>query len=174
MNRQILFPILLSAACLLCACAPTPSASDPDSGSQPQVSTSQPQTNAESPTYTQEDVQAAFARSSSAENAAILDCVVAEDGACDLMGVVQYVRTEDPETCWLGFVSLDGIVYSAGPRVRPADDDSLTYHGDGTVSMNLLQEDTGEIYPYQLTFQRTDSGVHYKAEEGLGEDSETP
>lgn len=68
------------------------------------------------------DVQAAFARSDASENTTLLDCVVAEDQAYGLMGVIQYLEvdvvqpldSEEPATCWLGFVTTDGMVYSAG------------------------------------------------------------
>lgn len=174
MRMRLLLPALLTAACLLCACAPAepaPSSAGSGRSSQPQASTSQPQndTSQEEPTYTETDVQAAFARSDAAENATLLSCVVAEDQAHNLMGVVQYLNSEDPETCWLGFVSTDGIVHSAGPQAQPADDDSLTYLGNGVISMNIIQEETGEPYQYKLSFSKNGTEIAYRAWESLSQ-----
>lgn len=174
MRMRLLLPALLTAACLLCACAPAepaPSSAGSGRSSQPQASTSQPQndTSQEEPTYTETDVQAAFARSDAAENATLLSCVVAEDQAHNLMGVVQYLNFEDPETCWLGFVSTDGIVHSAGPQAQPADDDSLTYLGNGVISMNIIQKETGEPYQYKLSFSKNGTEIAYRAWESLSQ-----
>lgn len=164
MKKRLIFPAVLIAVLLLCACetADTPPSSiNSGSYSSPESSTSQLHANTSQKeiTYTETDVQEAFARSDAAPNTTILDCVVAEDQAMNLMGVVQYLDSRDPKTCWLGFVTIDGFVYSTGPQAKPADDDSLTYLGDGTASMNMIQEDTGETYLYKLTISRTDSGV---------------
>ena len=158
--------IIVVLAAVVCVGLTACLSSNPQPGAEGNSSlsnadTSQPQTDSlpENRTYTEADVQAAFARSDKAPNATILDCVVAEDQAMNLMGVVQYLDSRDPKTCWLGFVTIDGFVYSTGPQAKPADDDSLTYLGDGTASMNMIQEDTGETYLYKLTISRTDSGV---------------
>lgn len=174
MKMRLLLPALLTAACLLCACAPAepaPSSAGSGSSSPPQASTSQPQadTSQEKTTYTETDVQAAFARSDAAENVTLLGCVVAEDQAHNLMGVVQYLDSEDPETCWLGFVCTDGIVHSAGPQAQPADDDSLTYLGNGVISMNIIQEETGEPYQYKLSFSKNGTEIAYRAWESLSQ-----
>lgn len=174
MKMRLLLPALLTAACLLCACAPTepaPSSAGSGSSSLPQASTSQSQadTSQEKATYTETDVQAAFARSDAAESATLLDCVVAEDQAHNLMGVVQYLNSEDPETCWLGFVTTDGLVHSAGPQTQPAYDDSLTYLGNGVISMNIIQEETGEPYQYKLSFRKNGIETAYRAWESLSQ-----
>lgn len=173
MKMRLLLPALLTAACLLCACAPAEPASSSSGSSEPNASTSQPQadTSQEKTTYTETDVQAAFARSNEAESASLLGCVVAEDQAYGLMGVVQYLDSEGPETCWLGFVSTDGSVYSAGPQAQPANDDSLTYLGNGVISMNIIQEETGEPYQYKLSFSKNGIDIAYQAWESL---SQTP
>lgn len=173
MKMRLLLSALLTAACLLCACAPAELVPSSSGSSQPNASTSQPQadTPQEKTTYTETDVQAAFARSDAAENVTLLGCVVAEDQAHNLMGVVQYLDSEDPETCWLGFVSTDGIVHSAGPQAQPADDDSLTYLGNGVISMNIIQEETGEPYQYKLSFSKNGTEIAYRAWESL---SQTP
>lgn len=173
MKMRLLLPALLTASCLLCACAPAEPVPSSSGSSQPNASTSQPQadTPQEKTTYTETDVQAAFARSDAAENVTLLGCVVAEDQAHNLMGVVQYLDSEDPETCWLGFVSTDGIVHSAGPQAQPADDDSLTYLGNGVISMNIIQEETGEPYQYKLSFSKNGTEIAYRAWESL---SQTP
>lgn len=173
--RRIL-PALLTVVCLLCACAPTepaPSSAGSDNASQPDVSTSQPQSDAsqEETTYTETDVQAAFVRSDSAQNSTILDCVVAEDQAYELMGVVQYITPDHPDFCMLGFVSLNGVVQSTGPQATPADDDSLTYLGNGVISMNIIQEETGEPHQYKLSFSRNGTEIAYRAWDSL---SQTP
>lgn len=175
MKLQRILPALLTAAWLLCACAPSepaPSSAGSDSGSQPDVSISQPQddTSQDETTYTETDVQSAFLGSSVAKNTTILDCVVAEDQAYDLMGVVQYLTPDHPDSCMLGFVSLNGTVQSAGPQAQPADGDSLTYLGDGTASMNMIQEETGETYLHKLTFSKTDSGTCYTAWDSLSQE----
>lgn len=158
MKRQLILPALLTAAYLLCACTSTEPASFSSGSSQSDASNSCQETN-----YTEGDVQAAFERSNSAENATILDCVVAEDQAYELMGVVQYLDSEAPETCWLGFVTSDGSVYSAGPKVQPADDDSLTYLGNGTVSMNVIPEEIGKTELYKLSYQKDGTDITYTA-----------
>lgn len=185
---RLLLPALLTAACLLCACAPVepaPSSASSGSSSPPQASTSQPKNDAsqEEATYTEADVQAAFNRSSEAENAIILDCVVAEDQAYDLMGVVQYLNSEEPETCWLGFVSTDGIVHSAGPQAQPADDDSLTYLGDGVVSFHLyvvsdvkgeagVTDQHSEMQLYKLSYRKDGTDITFTALGSGGEETE--
>ncbi|MCI7302442.1 MAG: hypothetical protein SO434_06160 [Eubacteriales bacterium] len=163
MKKRLIFHAVLIAVLLLCACetADTPPSSiNSGSSSSPESSNLQlhVDTSQEEITYTETDVQEAFARSDAAPNATILDCVVAEDQTMNLMGVVQFLDSEHPKTCWMGFVTTDGFVYSAGPQAKPADDDSLTYLGDGTVSMNMIQEETGETYLFKLTISRTDSG----------------
>lgn len=163
----ILMVILAVMVCIgLTAClSSNPQPGAEGNSSLPNAGTSQPQTDPlpGTTTYTEADVQAAFVRWDEAqywdENSTILDCVVAEDQAVDLMGVVQYLNPEHPQACMLGFVTTDGVVNSAGPQAKPADDDSLTYLGNGTASMNIIDEETGETYLYKLTFSRTDSGT---------------
>ena len=116
-----MFPTLLAAAWLLCACTSmitSPSSSNLGSSALSNASISHPQSNAfqKEITYTETDVQAAFVGSDSAPNGTSLDCVVAEDQVVNLMGVVHFLDSEHPKTCWLGFVTTDGIVYSAGPK----------------------------------------------------------
>lgn len=84
MKIRLIFPALLTAVLLLCACetADTPPSSlNAGSSSSPESSTSQlyADTSQKEITYTETDVQAAFARSDAAPDATILDCVVAED-----------------------------------------------------------------------------------------------
>lgn len=171
---RLLLPALLTAACLLCACAPAepaPSSAGSGNSSQPRASTSQSQadTSQEKTTYTETDVQAAFARSDAAENATLLGCVVAEDQAHNLMGVVQYLPPDKP-FCVLGFVTRDGVVYNnISPQVRPANDDSLTYLGNGVVSMNMIQEETGEPYQYKLSFSKNGIEIAYQAWDSLSQ-----
>lgn len=184
MKTRLFFPALLAAACLLCACAPTdpaPSSSGPVS--EASTSQSQTDTSQEETTYTEEDVQAAFNRSDAAQNATILDCVVAEDQAYELMGVVQYLTPDRPDFCMLGFVSLSGVVQSTGPQATPADDDSLTYLGDGIVSLNIfvtktLEEQDGGTYQrmdmetYKLSYQKDGITITFKALGNDGEETE--
>ena len=89
------------------------------------------------------------------------------------MGVVQYLTPDHPDSCMLGFVSLDGTVQSAGPQVTPVDDDSLTYLGDGVISFNIstmqtLEDQEGGTYqewdmePYKLSYQKDGLTVTFK------------
>lgn len=176
MKLRRILPALLTAAWLLCACAPSdpaPSSAGSDNSTPPAVSTSQPQvdTSQDETTYTETDVQAAFNRSDSAQNSTILDCVVADDQAYELIGVVQYLTPDYPDSCMLGFVSLNGVVQSSGPQATPADDDSLTYLGNGVVSMNMIQEESGEPYQYKLSFSRNGTEIAYRSWDSL---SQTP
>ena len=90
---------------------------------------------ADTSTVTRAEVEALF--SAEYPDAAILDSVVAYDGAYELLGVVLY--QEDPDSQKLAFVKSGGWCHPAGvgdrnSPVSPAEDAELTYLGDGSVS----------------------------------------
>lgn len=174
MKMRLILPALLTAACL-CAC--TPAAPGNGSGSvisSGSVSGSQSQTDVsqEKTTYTEADVQAAFQASDRAKNASILDCVVAEDQAYELMGVVQYLSSDQPDFCMVAFVALDGTVYASGPQAQPAYDNSLTYLGDGAVSFQILTDASEQSQLYQLTFHKDGTKVTFTAVDNEGGETE--
>ena len=90
------------------------------------------------------------------------------------MGAVQYLSPDHPEACMIGFVSLDEFVFAAGPQAYPADDNSFTYLGDGTISMNMIQEGASDTYLYKLTFRRNGSDISYKAWSSLYQEETAP
>ena len=90
---------------------------------------------ADTSNVTTEDVEAIFA--AEYPDAAVLDSVVAYDGAYELFGVVLY--QEDPDSQKLAFLKSGGWCHPAGvgdqnSPVSPAEDAELTYLGDGSVS----------------------------------------
>ncbi|HHT01707.1 MAG TPA: hypothetical protein GXZ96_03335 [Firmicutes bacterium] len=115
-------------------------------------------------TFTKEQVRFIFNNEKENSNRTITDCVVAEDRAYGLTGVVQFTK-EDGNACYLAFVK-DTWSYPIGldadNRHVIADDSVLTYLGNGIVTL-LLKDLLNEIvYDYTVAYSCNDSETNFR------------
>lgn len=165
MKKRSVLPALLAAVCLLASCTSASSQSSSGSSSLPEASASQSQ----AVSYTEEDVKNQFLTQTDGQANTIVDCVVAEDQAYDLMGVVQYVNEDRPNMCRIGFLSQDGILQPMGLYALPADDGSLTYLGNGQISVSLIQPDSGVTYQCKVTFSEENGDTSFQVWDSLSQ-----
>ena len=95
-----------------------------------------------------------FYKDAAYQNCTVTDCVIAEDGAFGLTGVVLYTNdTGNP--CCLAFVH-DTWCYPLGladdNTAAIAEDSVLTYLGNGTVTLSLVERKNTAIYDYIVTY----------------------
>ena len=107
------------------------------------------------------DVEAIFV--SEKPGAAILDSVLAYDGAYGTIGVVLY--TEDPYSQHLAYVMEEGWCYPVGlgseeVPLTAVSDPQLTYLGNGTVTW--LCEQNGVPLRYNIDFSLTDGHAAFR------------
>ncbi len=109
-----------------------------------------------------DDVKNVFLNDKNYEGCEITDCVLVNDNAYGLTGVIQYTD-EDGNPSWLAFVR-DGIAYPVGldanNTLKIASDSVLTYIGNGTVALTLEDPGTGEIYDYTMTYTYDEATNH--------------
>lgn len=101
------------------------------------------------PQWTEEELLTAFYQYTEIEPK-VVDCVVFEESACNVVGVVQYVQ-EDEDGCWFDFVKGDGTLRSTGSEASPAGEDTLTCVGVDTVQCKLLDENN-EVFVCEVTY----------------------
>ncbi len=87
---------------------------------------------------------------------AVQDCVLAEDGAYDLVGVVLYAR-QDGFTHF-AFVQADGHWQTAGIGAALVEESNLEYLGNGAVKTVLLDEKKGVASLYTLEYSNDGKG----------------
>lgn len=80
----------------------------------------------------------------------VIDCVIFEESACNVAGVVQYTQ-EGEEGCWFDFVKGDGVPRSTGSESSPAGEDTLVCTDMDTVQCKLLDEN-GEVFTCEVTY----------------------
>lgn len=80
----------------------------------------------------------------------VIDCVVLESSACDVVGVVQYIQDEEPG-CWFDFINSQGVPRTGGVTATPAGEDTLICAGVDTVQCRLLDEN-GEEFICEVTY----------------------
>ena len=153
------FSMLLLLCALLTGCGQAETAETPEvAPTPPSVEETAP------PTET--DVLDFFAADPYYENYEVTDCVLADDGACDLIGVVQYTNEEE-NPCYYAFVDSDGFCIPVGigavGELEIAPGSQLAYLGNGTVSFSV-QETTpgGKLLDYEIEFSRLEDGVNFK------------
>ena len=88
----------------------------------------------------------------------VIDCVVLESSACDIVGVVQY--TQEGETgCWFDFLDSQGTPRSTGSEASPAGEDTLICAGVDTVRCSLLDDNGEEFVCEVLYFEELDGNT---------------
>lgn len=86
--------------------------------------------------------------------------VLADDGAYDLAGVIQYLDIENHVQ--LAFVEWDGFCHLVGIAADgcyTALDGTLAYLGGGAVSLSLSEVSTGQILDYTVEFSKIEEGT---------------
>ncbi|MFY9174878.1 MAG: hypothetical protein WAO24_06000 [Peptococcia bacterium] len=113
---------------------------------------------------TKEQVIQIFMNEKDNSNCVITDCVVAEDMAYGLTGVVQYTD-ESGNPCYLAFVK-DPWSYPVGLDAENicviADDSILTYQGNGIVTLSLKNPEMDVIYDYTVEYSRNNTDTNFK------------
>lgn len=111
-----------------------------------------------------EQVMQNFTNEKDNSNRVITDCVVAEDMAYGLTGVVQYTD-ENGNVCNLAFVK-DTWSYPIGLDAENlyiiADDSVLTYQGNGIVTLSLKNPENDAIYDYTVEYSCNDTDTIFK------------
>lgn len=112
---------------------------------------------------TKEQIMQIFMNEKRNSNCIITDCVVAEDMAYGLTGVVQYTN-EDGNPCYLAFVK-DTWSYPIGLDAENqfviADDSVLTYQGNGIVTLSLKDPKNNVIYDYTVEYSSNDTDTNF-------------
>jgi len=105
--------------------------------------------------YTEEDLLRSFSESEYAKGCTATGCVLADDAAYGLMGVVQYTD-ETGNPCNLSFINQEGygmpIGLDADGRMAIASDSVLTYIGNGTVTLSLCNPEESKQYDYSVEY----------------------
>lgn len=92
----------------------------------------------------------------------VQDCVLVDDGAYGLVGVVQYTR-QDGFTHF-AFVQADGLWQTAGIEATPSGETPLEYLGDGVVGLVLFDSEKGASSYFTLEYTNDGEGnVHFVA-----------
>ncbi|MBQ2887937.1 MAG: hypothetical protein IJE29_03320, partial [Firmicutes bacterium] len=107
--------------------------------------------------WTERDVRQLFA-DKQANDESIIECVVADDGAYERVGVVLFAK-EDDEVSYLGFMNDEGYYAVCGTYAKLADEPELTYLGDGVVTFGV-QTDEGKPYLVKVSYSRSDDGLY--------------
>ena len=106
--------------------------------------------------WTEQDVRQLFA-GRQAYDESIIECVVADDGAYERVGVVLFAKEND-EVTYLGFMDAEGFYAVCGTYAKLADKPNLTYLGDGAVTFGV-QTDEGKPYLIKASYSRSDDGM---------------
>lgn len=101
------------------------------------------------PRWTEQELLTAFYQYAEL-GTVVIDCVVFEESACDMVGVVQYTL-EDESSCWFDFIDSRGVPRSTGTEAAPAGEDTLVCTGVDTVQCRLLEEN-GEEFICEVTY----------------------
>ena len=116
--------------------------------------------------YTEDDIIRYFKGFSYSQNCVATDCVLTRDNAYGLIGIVQYTD-ENGNPCNLSFVKDSSFGYPLGldadGRMTIADDSALSYEGNGTVTLILHENETGQSYEYTVgySYLEENSETHF-------------
>ncbi|MGI6013187.1 MAG: hypothetical protein ACOX7K_02730 [Oscillospiraceae bacterium] len=134
------------------------------------VNTAPPSAASQTKEWTREDVIALFQSHRDCPNYVVTDCVLTPDSAYGLIGVIQYTD-ENGNPCNLAFVEEDGFYHPVGLDAYNgsviADDSTLTYMGNGTVTLTLMRKNNGDRYDYTMKYSKDGNGVTFTAEDHL-------
>ena len=86
----------------------------------------------------------------------VQDCVLVDDGAYGLVGVVQYARQDN--FTHFAFVQADGLWQTAGIEAVPSGEAPLEYLGNGTVGLVLFDAEKGTSSYFRLEYSNDDKG----------------
>lgn len=147
MKKVCLFVIL---ALLLWGCsAPAAQTQQPEAPPMQETFFRESSADHQDPRWTQQELLTAFYQYAEA-GTVILDCVILEESACGIVGVVQYTLPEEGG-CWFDFIDPWGIPRSTGATQTPAGEDTLVCAGVDTVQCRLLDEN-GEAFVCEVTY----------------------
>ncbi len=125
---------------LLCGCA-----SAGDAAAAPAAQT--PVADADSANqWTVEKLQEVYSQHAR-EGSRVLECVIMEQSACEVAGVVQYTL-DDGITCRFDYIKTDGTLFRMGMEFRMDGEKTLQFAGEDRVSCELIREDGS---PYTAT-----------------------
>jgi len=88
----------------------------------------------------------------------VIDCVLLEESACGMAGVVQYI-TPGEAGCWFSFLGSDGIPRSAGVEEGTIIEDTLVCVGADTVQCRLLDANGAEYICEVTYYEEPDSNT---------------
>lgn len=99
-------------------------------------------------------------------NDSATDCVVADDAAYDLIGIVQF--TDDVgNPCNLAFVYKDGWSYPLGVVAEDGfsapEESALFYLGNGKVTLSFMENETQKIVDYTVGYSTNGSHTHFES-----------
>ena len=100
------------------------------------------------PQWTEQELLTAFYQYAEI-GTVVIDCVVLEKSACNIVGVVQYTQ-EDDTGCWFDFIRSDGIPGSTGTEAAPVED-TLICAGVDTVRCKVLDENS-EAFVLEVSY----------------------
>ncbi len=111
---------------------------------------------------TDEDILAYYAEQDATKDLKAVDCVLADDNAYDLAGVVQYGYNEDVP-CALMFVREGAVAYFCdslgGSQYEPPEDSVPTYPDDGEVTFSMFSTKTDKALNCWGTFSNEDGNI---------------
>lgn len=120
----------------------------------------------ENKTWTEEAVIALFQDGKKNTDYEVTDCALTTDFAYDRVGVVQFTD-ENGNPCNFAFVDKEGFYQQVGIEAIIADNSSLTYIGDGKVTLTLVQKESGTIYDCTISFSADGDNIMFKIEDSL-------
>ena len=97
-------------------------------------------------------------------NCSVMAQAVSDDGAYGLLGAVQYTDGDGNPSC-IGFVFNDRVVSETISKANAFDvipNSSFNYLGNGSVSVELKNRETEEIYTYKVTYSADENGKKEK------------
>ena len=154
--------VLLLALCLILAgCGQTaPEASLPEPSAH-EGSSAPESSSAPAEEMTVEKVKELFWQTADSD-CTVQDCVLADDGAYDLVGVVQY--SQGDEFTHFAFVQADGLWQTVGIGAVPSGESGLEYLGNATVGVTLFNAEKGVSSYTTIEYSNDGEGnVHFVA-----------
>ncbi|MBQ8917942.1 MAG: hypothetical protein IJ044_04410 [Oscillospiraceae bacterium] len=150
-----LLVLLLVLCCVLAGCGKTAPEASLTEHSLPESSS------APAEEMTVEKVRELFWQTADSD-CTVQDCVLADDGAYDLVGVVQYGKEAD--YTHFAFVQADGLWQTVGIAAVPSGESGLEYLGNATVGVTLFNAEKGVSSYTTIEYSNDGEGnVHFVA-----------